>query len=284
LILVTGATGNVGAELVSQLVSCGTPLRVLTRNHTGPTLPTTVESFQGDLDQPETLRNALNSVRSVFLLGTSRDMPGVISELRRARVEHVTLLSSRSVIGGHESNTIVRMWMLSEATVRSSGLSWTILQPSSFMSNTLRWSPQLRTGDTIRVPFSRVPIALIDPLDIAAVAAVSLKTESLAGKSYVLSGPEALLPEEQVQILARITGRPLVFQEQSDPEARAELRNLFPEDFVEAMFRFYVEGEFDDSDVVQTVPQITGRPARRFEDWARSHSDLFQHTRAPKKD
>lgn len=171
LILVTGATGNVGGELVRQLADANHPVRALVRNNAGSTLPANVEIVAGDLNQPQSLRAALKDVRGVFLLGGYPDMPGLLAEIRRAGVQHVVLLSSRSsVIGGDSSNAIVNMWQASEAAVRSSGVPWTILQPSGFMSNALRWLPQIRAGDVIRIPFADVPIAAIDPCDIAAVA------------------------------------------------------------------------------------------------------------------
>jgi uncharacterized protein YbjT (DUF2867 family) len=101
-------------------------------------------------------------------------MPGILTKARNAGVEHIVLLSSRSVIGRHQSNAIVKMWMVSEGAVRSCGLPWTILQPSSFMSKELLWRPQLRTGNVVRAPFAEVAVAAIDPFDIAAVAALAL--------------------------------------------------------------------------------------------------------------
>ena len=138
MILVTGATGNVGGALVRQLVGSNQPVRALVRNQVEGVFPTGVESVIGDLNQPESLSAPLMGVRGVFLLGGYQDMPEALAEIRRAGVERVVLLSSRSVVGGNPSNAIVSMWMASEDAVRSSGVSWTILRPSGFMSNALR--------------------------------------------------------------------------------------------------------------------------------------------------
>jgi uncharacterized protein YbjT (DUF2867 family) len=276
MILVTGATGNVGSELARQLAGLGQEVRALVRSLDGNALPPSVETVIGDLNRPESLSAALTGVRRVFLLGGYQDMPGILAEIRRAGVEQVVLLSSRSVVGGNPSNAIVAMWMVSEAAVRSSGVSWTILQPSSFMSNALRWLPQIRAGDVVRVPFADVPIAAIDPSDIAAVAAAVLTADGQQSRSYILSGPEAILPADQVRVLAAALGRDLRFERQSDAEAREELSKSFPPNFVAAFFRFYAEGEFNDSQVVPAVHEITGRSPRTFEQWAREHADAFR--------
>jgi uncharacterized protein YbjT (DUF2867 family) len=278
MILVTGALGNVGRELVSQLADARHEVRALVRGGKESALPPNVEAVAGDLDRPRSLEAALDGVRSVFLLGGRRDMPELLAEIRRARVDQVVLLSSRSVVGGDPSNAIVRMWMTSEEAVRSSGVAWTLLRPSGFASNALRWAPQLLKGDLVRAPFANAPIASIDPHDIAAVAAVALTAGGHESRSYALSGPEAQLPARQVEILSQVLGRDLRFEAQPDDEARAELGRSTPADFVEAFFRFFVKGEFDDGVVLGTVEELTGRAPRTFEQWARAHRDDFQTT------
>jgi uncharacterized protein YbjT (DUF2867 family) len=118
MIMVTGATGNVGGELVRQLVAAHQPVRALVRNQDQNAMPTSVETFIGDLNRPESLSTALRDVSGVFLLGGYGNMPGVLAEIRRAGAGPVVLLSSRSVMGGDSSNAIVSMWMASEAAVR----------------------------------------------------------------------------------------------------------------------------------------------------------------------
>lgn len=144
------------------------------------------------------------------------------------------------------------------------------------MSNALRWLPQLRVGDLVRAPFAGVPIAAIDPYDVAAVAAVALVSEGHASRSYSLSGPEAMLPREQLRVLGAVLGRSLRFEGQPDAEARVEMSKSWPPEFLDALFRFYAEGEFNDTVVLPTVQEITGREPRTFEQWARAHVQDFQ--------
>jgi uncharacterized protein YbjT (DUF2867 family) len=101
--------------------------------------------------------------------------------MREAGVERVVLLSSSAAPTGDLANAVARYHILSERAVRKSGLSWTFLQPNSFMSNAFRWLPQLQRGDVIRGPFAEVPIAMIDPEDLGAVAARALTT---SGSGY----------------------------------------------------------------------------------------------------
>jgi uncharacterized protein YbjT (DUF2867 family) len=269
--LVTGSTGNVGAELVRALIGDGAPVRALTRADTGKPTPAGVQLAVGDLNRPETLRDALAGVRGLFLLPGYQDMKGLLAEAASAGVQRVVLLSGSSA-DGDQSNAITRYMSASEAAVHGSGLAWTVLRPSAFMSNTLEWVPQLRAGDLVRAPFAGVRAATVDPADIAAVAALALRDPAHAGQTYRLTGPEALLPADRVAVLAEVLGRPLRFAGQADDEARAELSASMPVEYVDAFFSFYVEGTLDESPVLPTVPELTGRPARTFREWAEAHA------------
>jgi uncharacterized protein YbjT (DUF2867 family) len=237
--------------------------------------PAGVEIVQGDLELPESLTPALDGVHGVFLLGGWSDMPEILRRAQRAGVERVVLLTSRCVIGGQPDNAITRTWLDSEAAVRGSGLASTVLRPSGFYSNALRWLPQLREGDVVRAPWPQVSIAAIDPADIAAVAAAALTEHGHEGAAHTLSGPRALTPADQIATLASVLGRPLRYEPLSDEQARSEMAKTWPPAYVDAFFRFNSDGEFDDSAVVDTVSRITGRQPRRFEQWARAHARAF---------
>jgi uncharacterized protein YbjT (DUF2867 family) len=144
------------------------------------------------------------------------------------------------------------------------------------MTNTYQWLPQLRNGDVVRAPFPDVRVATIDPDDIGAVAAAALTSDAHASRAYRLSGPESLLPADRVATLARVLDRELRFEGQSDEEARAEMSDSMPPEYVDAFFRFFADGEIDESQVLPTVEEVTGRPPRRFEQWARAHADSFR--------
>ena len=276
MILVTGATGNVGNELVRALAARGEAVRALARNPDRATVPAGVDVAAGDLEAPETITPALTDVRKVFLLGGFTTMTDLLRRIRGAGVEHVVLLTSRCVVGGNPDNAITRMWLDAEAAVREAGVPWTILRPSGFHSNALRWLPQLRHGDLVRAPWPDVPVAAIDPADIAAVAATVLTEPGHEHTTPSLSGPESLTPGEQVTTLARLLRRPLQYEPLSDDEARTQMTSAnTPAQFIDAFFRFFSHGEFNDSVVIDTVHHITGHEPRTFEQWANTYAHLF---------
>jgi uncharacterized protein YbjT (DUF2867 family) len=272
---VTGASGNVGSEVVRVLAARGEAVRAVVRDPARAGVPAGADAVAADLEMAESLGSALTGARGVFLLGGWSDMPGLVRAIERAGAERIVLLTSRCVIGGQPDNAITRMWMDAEAAVTASGLEWTILRPSGFQANALRWRPQLAQGDVVRAPWPDVPIAAIDPADIAAVAAAALTEEGHAGHAHELSGPEALIPAVQVAQLGEALGRPLRYEPQPDDEARREMLAGMPEPFVDAQFRFFSAGEYNDATVVGAVERLTGRPPRRFADWARAHAGAF---------
>jgi uncharacterized protein YbjT (DUF2867 family) len=274
MLLVTGATGNVGAEVVRALIDAGEPVRALTRS--AGALPAGAEAVTGDLNRPDSLSAALAGVSGVFLLPGYEDMDGVLAAIRSAGVERVVLLSGSSAATGDTSNAVTAYMMRSEQAVQESGVAWTILRPFGFMSNALRWLDQLREGDVIREPFANVAVAVVDPADIGAVAASALRDAGHEGNTYVLSGPQALLPADRVAILGAAIGRELRLEALSDADARAKMTAEMPVEYVDAFFDFYVDDNLDESQVQPTVEEVLGRAPRTFEQWAAAHADAFR--------
>ncbi|MGY2008704.1 NAD(P)H-binding protein [Nocardia gipuzkoensis] len=275
MILVTGATGNVGAELVRTLSESGEQVRALVRDPAKAALASGVEAVTGDLNRPETLADALDGVDGMFLLPGYNDLPGLLDRANKAGVRRVALLSGGSAALRDMDNAVSRYMTLSEDAVRASELSWTFLRPRSFMSNALRWLPQLAVGDVVRVQFPGVRVGAIDPADIAAVAAAALTRDGLEGQVLELTGPQALRPAEQVAVLAAVLNRPLVAQELGDDETEAELAATMPREYVDAFLSFFVEGTLDEATLHPTVEQVTGRSPRTFEQWATAHAGEF---------
>jgi uncharacterized protein YbjT (DUF2867 family) len=205
--LVTGATGNVGGEVVDALLTDGHQVRALVRGERPAGLLAGAEAVRGDLNEPASLTDALAGVQGLFLLAGYADMAGIAAQAKASGVARIVLLSGSSAGGTDHDNAISAFMNLSEAAVRESGVAWTILRPFGFMSNALRWLDELKAGDVVREPFATVPVAMIDPFDIAAVAAAALTSAEHEGQTYVLTGPEPLLPADRLRILGEILGR-----------------------------------------------------------------------------
>nr|SBO93183.1 Oxidoreductase [Nonomuraea gerenzanensis] len=254
------------------LAEAGAPVRALVRREAE--LP--AELVLGDLNDPESVAAALGGVRGVFLLAGYDRMEETLAAVARAGVQHVVLLSASAAEAADVSNPISAYHVRSEALVRESGVPWTILRPRTFMSNTLRWAGQLRSGDVVRDSWPEVAVATVDPLDIAAVAAASLLDKGHDGQVYGLTGPQPLRPGDRVRILGEVLGRELRFEGMSDAESRAEMvAGGMPEAYAEAFYGFFARGELDESAVLPTVDEVTGRPPRTFAQWARDNAGAF---------
>ncbi|MGW0660682.1 NAD(P)H-binding protein [Streptodolium elevatio] len=268
MLLVAGATGNVGSALVDILTAAGHRIRTLTRNPltTGP--QDEIQHVIGDLNKPKSLDGAFTGVKAVFTLAGYDDMPALAATMRDQGVEHVVLMTGGSAGIQRMDNAISRYMTLSERAIRESGMTWTFLRPRAFMSNSLRWAPQLRAGNLVRVPFSWRRTAFIDPGDIAAVAARALVADEHRGAVLELTGPDAILPAEQVEILGAALGRKLRFEAVSNDEARIEMESRMPKERVDAYFGFYVDDLIDESVVFPAVGEVVGRPPRDYRTWA----------------
>jgi uncharacterized protein YbjT (DUF2867 family) len=135
----------------------------------------------------------------------------------------VVLLSSSSTPSGNRNNAVAKYHLESEDAVRASGMGWTFLQPNAFMSNALRWRPQVIAGEAIREPFGDIALSVVDPADIASVALLALTTADHHARSYRLSGPEALTAAERAEVLGEALGRKLTVVVPSDEDAREGL-------------------------------------------------------------
>ncbi|MFI6171601.1 NAD(P)H-binding protein [Nocardia sp. NPDC051052] len=277
MILVTGATGNIGGELVTVLSESGTQVRALVRDPATATLPAGVAAVTGDLNRPETMTDALDGVGALFLLPGYDNQADLLDRAKKAGVQRIVQLSSASAALQDMDNAVSRYMTLSERAVRESELAWTFLRPRSFMSNALRWLPQLAVGDVVRVQFPDVRVGAIDPADIAAVAALALTGDDLDGRILELTGPQALRPADQIAVLATLLNRQLVAHGLTTAETKAELEATMPQHYVDAFLSFFADGTLDEETLYPTVQDVTGRAPRTFEQWAHAHAADFAH-------
>lgn len=261
MILVTGATGNVGRELVAQLPA--DEVRTLDRGS------------GADLSRPETLTGALEAVDTVFLIWPFLTAEGATATLDAIsqQAERVVYLSSSAVRFGRDTDPITRLHSDLEQAVEQSGLEWTVLRADTFASNALGWAGQIRAGDVVRGP-DNAATAVIDPGDIAA-AAVRVLLDPQPGTTHTLTGPEVLSRADQVEILGTTLGRTLTFEPTPFDEARAQmLADGRPQALVDALLTSAERRPRSDL-VTTTVAELTGRPARTFLDWAGQNAGAF---------
>jgi NAD(P)-dependent dehydrogenase (short-subunit alcohol dehydrogenase family) len=279
VILVTGATGKVGGQVVAQLLDAGVTVRTFSRSNRSGGLPPHVETVHGTFTNPETLEAALHGVDSAFLM-----WPLLTAEHARAivttvadRACRIVFLSSSAVQDGldQQSNPIGQLHADIERMIEESGREWTFLRPGSFASNTLWWARQIHTDGVVRWPYGAARRSLIHERDIAAVAVRALIEEGHAGKSYILSGPQAQTQIEHVQIISEVIGRPLRFEEISPEAARHQLFTGLPPAIVETILEAYAGLVDKPEPVSNTVETITGRPASTFQEWVADHAADF---------
>ncbi|MFF2144779.1 NAD(P)H-binding protein [Kitasatospora sp. NPDC058190] len=283
MILVTGATGTVGRALVDQLTALGAPVRAVTRRPDRAALPEGVDVVHADLGEPDSLTAALRGVRRVFLLSDGPDIPRHDANLARAAaragVDAVVKLSSGRVADPRAADPVPRWHQTGEQAVLDAGSAWTFLRPMGFMSNALAWAGPIRATAVVEAPFAAGRVAVIDPADIAAVAARALTEDGHDGRAHLLTGPQALSPGEMVATLAEVLGLPLAFTEVSPAAARDTIlgHGVSPEmaDAITALRAASLE-PFT-ATVTPTVEQLTGRPATTFRTWAERHRKEFGH-------
>lgn len=280
-ILVTGATGNVGREVVSQLAAAGHRVRALSRNPAFAHLPREVEVMQGDLSVPEGLDAAVNGVEVVFLLWRSEAIQAVPLVLERFKqhAKRIVFLSSSAVRDDTDQQTNPIGWLHAEIehAIEKSGLAWTFLRPGAFAVNLIRWwAPQIQSGDTLRWPFAPAATAPIHEADIAAIAVRALTENGHTGAKYILTGPESLTQAEQLNAIGEAAGRRLRYEEIPPAIARQEMASLVPSFVLEILLDVWSKAVNHPAPVTTTVADITGLPGRTFRQWAADHAASFQ--------
>ncbi|MCC5478133.1 NAD(P)H-binding protein [Streptomyces barringtoniae] len=272
MIVVTGATGNVGRALVDRLLAAGRPVRALTRDPQRAALPEGAEVVRFQPDDPAALFDGATALYLYAQAGS----PALLEAARAHGVRHVVLLSSGIIQeGADETHPIHVMHATVEQQIRDSGLDWTFLRPNAFATNALQWAPQIRAGNTVRGVFANGLSAPIHEDDIAAVAERVLLDGGHEGVAHRLTGPEATTNAEQVAAVGAAVGRELTFVETDPREAGPELFPHVPPHMLERLLRTFEETVGVPPEITDTVQKVTGTPARTFARWARDHADDF---------
>lgn len=282
MIFVTNATGNVGSELVAQLIAAGAQVRVLARDSAKvrSRFADNVEVAAGNLDQPQSLVTAMKGCEKLFLLSPgpaiAQQDANVLSAAKQAGVRHVVKLSSMGA-DWEPATRLAGAHRPGEINVQSIGSAWTILRPSAFMSNALAWRDSVRKSGKIARPTGLGRIAVVDPYDIAAAAVRVLCSDGHDGKEYLLTGPESLNTAEQVACLSAVINQPLSYLDIPDAAAReGMLQSGIPAPYVEGLMDFFTLIKSGRGDIMSPdLGNLLDRAPRSFTTWAQAHRAHF---------
>jgi uncharacterized protein YbjT (DUF2867 family) len=239
------------------------------------------EVVAADLEVPESLPSLFDDVDRVFLLSSGHGGDGLAQEraalaaAARAGVSHVVKLSTTGVHFGQQDG-ISLLHAEAEKAVREAGPAWTILRPTTFMDNRYAWLKSVVAEDTVYITAGEADSAMVHGRDIAEVAALVLTTDGHEGRTYELTGGEALSSRRQVEILAEALGRPLNYVEESEAATRDRMLGFgWPASSIDGMFTLKRESAEHEKVVFGTVERLLGRAPLTFADWARQKAPAF---------
>jgi uncharacterized protein YbjT (DUF2867 family) len=279
--LITGATGDVGSRVVEQLLAVGARPRVFVRDAGKARLRfgNRVDLCIGDLADPESLPPALHGIDALFLVNSGPQIPtrdhAAAKAAKAAGVKHLVKLSSMDV----EQGLAIGAWHeRGEARIRASGLPFTFVRPSGFMSNLLAWSYSIKAEGIVRASTGDGRRPFIHSDDIAAIATRALTEGAQIGEVLTITGPEALSFAEATARIGTALGTPLRFEAISDDEARlryaATGAPAVETEAHVALWRAIREGRL--ATVNDTVEQVLGRPPIPFNQWAMANIGAFR--------
>jgi uncharacterized protein YbjT (DUF2867 family) len=277
--LITGATGNVGREVVSQLLAKGQKVRVFTRDaakvaHWGDQ----VEVAIGDFEEPDTFVRAAASAEGIFLMNGG---PGgepfrqLIAAVKAQGNPRIVFLST--ILASDPEFVIGRLHKDKEDAIRESGLQGRFIRPGGFMSNSFQWIGTIKAEGAVYNSLETGKSAPVAPADIAAVVVRALTVASLADEVFELTGGELLSVPEQVSILAEVLGKPIrCIEAPMEAAIQGLIRAGIPEQVAAAVgqsFEAIRDGRA--ARVTDTVETVTGSKPRTFQSWAREHASWF---------
>jgi uncharacterized protein YbjT (DUF2867 family) len=273
MILITGASGTVGSEVLKALIARGAPVRAGYRSRP-QNLPAGVESVPLDYDRPETLSPALRGVETLFLLSnTVAPEVRVVDEAKRAGVKRIVKLS---VLGAAEGLFEFARWHRPvEQHVEASGLAWTHLRPNGFMQNMINYKGEaIRAQSALYASVGEAAISHVDARDIGAAAARVLTEGGHDGKAYDLTGALALTYQQVADALSKALGRPIRYVAITPEQYRAAaIAAGTPEPYADALVdldRAYAQGV--GSRVASDLKTLTGRDPISFDAFARDYA------------
>jgi len=280
MILVTGATGTVGREVVRLLTEANAKVRALTRDPSKARFASSVEVVRGDFDDVASLEAATKGVEKVFLLAIGPNLAEaegrVLAAAKKNGAKHAVKIST---LGAPAKRVSIARWhRASEEQLEASGLQWTHLRPSGFMSNALSWAGSIKKAGAVFGAVGDVKAPPIHPTDIAACAVVALTQSGHENQAYELTGGEALSMHEQTEILGKAVGSPIRYVNLPDEKLRESMiaagRPPAIADGVIELQKAVRDG--GGTQVSPAVEKLLGRAPLKWEKWCQDNAGAFR--------
>lgn len=282
-ILVLGATGNTGSEVVRQLQVANADFGVMVRNADSVT-SMNLEPQQirlGNFDDLTALQKAMQGVKKVYVsMPAHQDnvqwVNNILNAAKSAQVEHIVKLSG---MGAHHEagSSIIRTHAQTDDLLKQSGIAWTLIQPNSFFQNLYGSLSTINSMGQFFLPLADAKQSVVDIRDVAAVVVESLLGKNHQGQTYLISGPEALSFAEQAQIISEVSGKQVEYVAVPEQAAAAAMKDAgmdpWLSDALAEILAWFGQGGY--AEVTDTVERVTGKPARSFTDFAKELSEAI---------
>ena len=279
-VLVTGATGNTGPGLVASLRRAGVDVRVLIRDVTKAKAlqAAGAEVVVGDLDKPATITPAVEGVAKIYLLTWNgptavQQAENVIKAARHAGNIHLV----RHSMWGPERSRIIQQGYQIEEEVKAAGLPWTLLKPTFFMQNTMMAAQTISSNGVIYWDMNDGKLGMIDVRDIVDAAFAVLTGIGHEGKSYILTGPAAISFGDVARSFSNALGKDVKYVSVPGEAALKSMIDIGLPEWIAEGYLELDEGFADNfaNSVTENVPNLTGHPARSFDQFAFDFAQVF---------
>jgi uncharacterized protein YbjT (DUF2867 family) len=286
-ILVTGATGTVGGEVVKQLSSTGQKVRASVRSTTRVTSNDKlrdVELMEMDYNKPETLVTAFKGADKLFLLTPASPKAAelaanLVKEAKKNGIKHIV---KQSVMGADSELDVahLRLHRQAEKMIEESGIPFTFLRPNDFMQNFVNfYSPTIKSNNALYLPAEDAKVSFVDVRDIAATAVKTLTDDGKhIGKAYTITGPEALSYSRAAEILSNVTGKKISYVNVSEEDTRVGMKAMGWDDWLinTTLQIFDLERKGYASKVSSDVEEVLGQKPISFSQFAKDYAQAFK--------
>ena len=282
-ILITGATGSNGTELLKRFAAHQIPVRALTRNasHAQSIASPTTEIVEGDFGDPESLRAPLQGIERAFLLSNStqdaqQQQTDFVEIARQSGVSHLVKLSQLDAAADSPAR-FLRYHAAVEAAIENAGIAHTFLRPNLFMQSVLGFASLIKEKNIFPAPMGDGVISIVDIRDIMDIAFLALTQPGHEGKTYDITGPQAITHGEMAAQLSQAVGRTISYVDASPAEMRQSLLQAgFPEWQADGLLEEYAGwSQNSAARISDDVRAVTGHAPRSFADFARDYADAF---------